>query len=828
MTSNLATNLVIGAALSGTFLGTTGRAQRHIGRLSEEIERLNRHRRNLTSGKVTGLDDAARSLEIGRAAKQLDALQKRRDRLERSFHQMSAGKDMMGSALKGISAIWAGSQVFLQPIKAASSFEDAMLGVAKQLDGARDASGKLTPAFYEMRAEIQAMGREIPMATNDIAEMTAAGLRMGVAKDEVLGFVRTSAKMATAFELPAGQLAEEMGKIAGIYKIPIGEIEGLADTINYLDDNAQSKGGDIIEVMKRIGGTASMVGMSSKDAAALGSTFLTLGASAEVASTATNAVIRELSVATSQPERFQEGMKALGLSSEQVQKDMARDATGTIEMVLDKLNGLDKELQLTVATQLFGKEYGDDVSKLAGGIEEYRRQLKLANDEKARGSMQREADAKKETASAQWQLFRNQWSELMVNLGEQMLPVANEFLKGAGAILEGFATFAKENGKIIGSIFSGFAQVALAVVTAKFLMFVQGVARYLTGSVNSGALMIRENATRGLDALKKVPEQTRQAKSSFSRMGASIRDGASKSTEAIKSLFARAGRGFSAMGRGLRRFAAASGQAAATAASRTGQVFSATGMGMRRLSARAGRSARASATGMGRAFSAAGGAVGRVFKGLGRLVRANPIGLAVTALAAAAFLIYKHWGPITQFFSELWESVQQETKPFVEWMKGVFEGAGQWFKQWVGAALFVFNELKEGAGKVFEWIGEKLEVLVGGIKKASAWIDEKTKPVQDGYWSLRSGTSDLIEGVANWVTGTERVRADAPVEPRRPPPLPSPAGRGHVSQQSTVTINVTQQPGENGEALARRIAQAQARAEAVQRRGVMYDQAMAY
>lgn len=128
MPANLATNLVIGAALSGTFLGTTGRAQRHIGRLSEEIEQLNRRRRKLTSGKVTGLDDAARSVEIGRAAKQLDALQKRRDRLERSFHQMSAGKDMMGSSIKGIGAIWAGSQVFLQPIKAASSFEDAMLG----------------------------------------------------------------------------------------------------------------------------------------------------------------------------------------------------------------------------------------------------------------------------------------------------------------------------------------------------------------------------------------------------------------------------------------------------------------------------------------------------------------------------------------------------------------------------------------------------------------------------------------------------------------------------------------------------------------------------
>lgn len=828
MSTNLAASLVIGAVLSGTFMGTTGRAQRHIGRLSEEIDHLNRRRKKLASGNVAGLDDVARNIEIGQVAKDLDALQKRRDRLERSFHQMSAGKDMMGSALKGIGSIWAGSQIFLKPIRAASSFEDAMLGVAKQLDGARDANGKLTPAFYELRAEIQAMGREIPMATNDIAEMAAAGLRMGVAKDEVLGFVRTSAKMATAFEMPAGQLAEEMGKIAGIYKIPIGEIEGLADTINYLDDNAQSKGGDIIEVMKRIGGMASMVGMSSKDAAALGSTFLTLGASAEVASTATNAVIRELSVAASQPKRFQDGLKELGLEAEQLQRDMARNATGTIQMVLDKLNALDKERQLTVATQLFGKEYGDDVSKLAGGIEEYRRQLALANSEKSKGSMQKEADAKKDTASAQWQLFQNQWSEFMVSLGDQMLPTVKELLKGGGAILEGFSAFAKENGAAIAKIFSVSAHVALAVVTAKFLMFVQGLARYLIGSSSSGGLMIKENATQAWEALKKLPEQSRNARASFKKAGSGVRDVALKSAEEVRRLFSRTGRAFSTMGHRLRNLMAESGRAVAVAASRTGQVLSAAGLGMRRLSVSAEHSARAGAAGVGRAFSAAGRGVGRVFVGLGRIIRANPMGLALTALAAAAFLVYKNWGPIKQFFVELWEGAKEKTKPFVDWMKTEFSEAGQWFRQWADAAVFVFNEMKEGVGKVFEWISEKLSVVMGGIKKASEWIDEKTKPAQNGYWSLRGGTSDLIEGIANLVTGTERIRADESVELRRPPPLPSTAGRGAVSQHSTVTINVTQQPGENGEALARRVAQAQVRAEAIQNRGALYDQAMAY
>nr|WP_284069742.1 phage tail tape measure protein [Escherichia coli] len=42
------------------------------------------------------------------------------------------------------------------------------------------------------------------------------------------------------------------GKFAGLYKIPTQNIEQLGDAINYLDDNAKSKGSDIIDVLQRV------------------------------------------------------------------------------------------------------------------------------------------------------------------------------------------------------------------------------------------------------------------------------------------------------------------------------------------------------------------------------------------------------------------------------------------------------------------------------------------------------------------------------------------------------------------------------------------------
>lgn len=44
---------------------------------------------------------------------------------------------------------------------------------------------------------------------------------------------------------------------------------------------------------------------------------------------------------------------------------------------------------------------------------------------------------------------------------------------------------------------------------------------------------------------------------------------------------------------------------------------------------------------------------------LGRIMLTNPILLVITAIAGAAYLIYKNWTPISKFFSNLWQKISQ-------------------------------------------------------------------------------------------------------------------------------------------------------------------------
>jgi TP901 family phage tail tape measure protein len=486
-TKNIGISVIIGGAIAGSLKSALGSTRSGLNEVGSAINSLKARQKELNaviseqeklgrSGSALKVQYA--NQELGIINKQIEALRRKQQIINQSQKGMEAGRSKMASAGLALGAVTAAAATAFVPVVQAAAFEKAMLGVAKQVDGARDKSGRLTQVYYDMARQVQMLGRELPMATNEIADMVAAGARMGVARDELIGFTRTAGMMASAFDLPAGELAEQMGKVAGLFKIPIPNIGALADVINYLDDNAISQGGDIIEVLKRIGGTAEFVKMPAAEAAALASTFLTLGSTAEVAATAANAVMRELSIATMQPGRFQAGLKAIGMTASEVQAGMTRDATGTIQKVMDAIRLLPEETQLTVATQLFGKQYGDDIAKLASGVGEYRRQLELATSGDAMGSMAREHQARLQTTTAQWEIAKNRIVEVGVNIGAVLLPPINQAINIFGAATSAVADFARAHPTLVGNVAAVAGALGAMFAAIKLVSFGVGAATW--------------------------------------------------------------------------------------------------------------------------------------------------------------------------------------------------------------------------------------------------------------------------------------------------------------------------------------------------------------
>ncbi|MFP2467832.1 phage tail tape measure protein [Pseudescherichia vulneris] len=369
-------------------------------------------------------------------------------------------------------------------VKSYASMEDAMKGVAKQVNGLRDDNGNRTARFYEMQDAIKAASEQLPMENGavDFAALVEGGARMNVAnpndswadqKRDLLAFAATAAKASTAFELPADELSESLGKIAQLYKVPTRNIEQLGDALNYLDDNAMSKGGDIIDVLQRMGGVADR--LDYRKAAALGSTFLSLGAAPEVAASAANAMVRELSIATMQSKSFFAGMDLLKLNPAQIEKEMTRDAMGTIQRVLEKVNNLPKDKRLGAMTLVFGKEFGDDAAKLANNLPELQRQLKLTSGGDASGSMQKESDINKDSLSSQWLLVKTGAQNTFSSLGETLREPLMAIMSTVKQVTGSFRRWIEENPKLAGGLLKVVAALASVAIVLGTVMLAVSV-----------------------------------------------------------------------------------------------------------------------------------------------------------------------------------------------------------------------------------------------------------------------------------------------------------------------------------------------------------------
>ncbi|MGZ9712581.1 phage tail tape measure protein [Glaciimonas sp. GNP009] len=460
--ANLETNKQLNTALTATGMST----------------------KNLSKAQAWLKDSVAyANAELAAQQKKLTSIARQQERMgaaRQRLHTTRATAGNVAMAGAGMTAAGVASGMpILKTVKDFMRYEDSMVGIAKQVDGARDGNGKLTATYYDMGSAMRELATRIPMATTELIDLTVAGARMGIqGKDNLLAFTTNNAKMATAFEMPAGEIGDQMGKIAGIFKIPIQSLDKLGDAINYLDDNAISKGADIIGVLQGdLAGAASTIGLSVKNAAALASTLLTLGESPERADTASSGMLRQLQIAKMNPERFQVGARMIGMRSKDLQLGMITDAQKTILTVLDKINALPTESKMEAVTRLFGKDWGGAIAKLAGGVGEYRRQLELANGEAAKGSMDREFQARLDTLSAKWQLLQNKVFGFSAMTGSTLKPALTDIMETIGRVTERLSFWIEANPQLTGTLLKIAAVLAVILVVLGVLAL--GVAAIL-------------------------------------------------------------------------------------------------------------------------------------------------------------------------------------------------------------------------------------------------------------------------------------------------------------------------------------------------------------
>lgn len=354
--------------------------------------------------------------------------------------QVEKLKDISGKAqIIGAQATAAGATMtapLANSVRDFMGFEDAMLGVARQVQGLKDDAGNLTPEFEQWKQKIQNLSTELPLTTVQIANMIESAARMDVPKEQLEEFVRLNTQMATAFDAAnPDELVEQYGKVTKNFKLSSAASRELADAINYLDDNAISKGTEIIGFMNRVSGISGIAKITEKNMAALGSTLQTAGAGEEDSATAVNAIFTRLSSATKK-KPVRGALKAMGLDASQVELGMAKDAQGTLMKIVETVKKMPEQKRLGFIADLVGTEHTKTLALLASNTEEWRRQIELANSQSAKGSMGREFDTRMKALSSTWGIFKNQLFNLNATIGSALAPTLDNLMKKIGSVVE--------------------------------------------------------------------------------------------------------------------------------------------------------------------------------------------------------------------------------------------------------------------------------------------------------------------------------------------------------------------------------------------------------
>lgn len=388
---------------------------------------------------LSAKDRTARA--FGSMEKRLRTASRLADQFNRKQAQMARAQRLQQQMARADRTVMLGGRAMLGGLAAAggihgglttlSSYQDALIEIAKKGGLAKDQMKAIGD-----EAKALATSGELAVPLDEILSSYERAAAAGLPIEEWKEFARLSAMAADAFAMSA----EEVGNAAAGFKvglgIPMAEMERYFDLINSLADSGISDEKDIIKFLDNAGAGLKNFGLSAKEAAAYGATLLNLKLGPETGARMMNALTSKLLA----PENLgKKGYQALGQvvgDLKAFKKEMKSDPQGALRKFLAQLGKLDKFKRARLTGAIFGSEWSDEIMRLVDGVEELDRNLDLARSKDWFGSLGKSYQMKLEALSSRWQLFKNQVSELAIDLGELSMPGLEAGLERARSLIK--------------------------------------------------------------------------------------------------------------------------------------------------------------------------------------------------------------------------------------------------------------------------------------------------------------------------------------------------------------------------------------------------------
>ncbi len=127
---------------------------------------------------------------------------------------------------------------------------------------------------------------------------------------------------------------------------------------------------------------------------------------------------------------------------------------------------------------------------------------------------------------------------------------------------------------------------------------------------------------------------------------------------------------------------------------------------------------------------------GRAVLWIGRALMMNPIGLVITAVAAAAYLIYRNWGAVSGWFKQRWADIQEA-------FNGGIVGIGKLLINWSPAGL-----LYKAFAAALKYFGVDLPAKFTDF--GGHLVDGLINGIKNKWESLKSSVTGMGDSISGW------------------------------------------------------------------------------
>lgn len=604
--------------------------------------------------------------------------------LTRNNRSLAAARGGLVDAAAGFYAL---RFAIVSPVQAAMEFESAMADVRKVVDFP-------TPeAFEQFQASLLEMSRRLPMSVNQLAEMAAIGGSSGLSGDTLIQFVDQAARLGVAFDITAEQAGDFQNAMRNALGMDLTQVLALGDAINHVSNSMAATAPDLTNFMTRVAGDLSGFGFSAEEATAFGAAMIASGHNADVAATSFRNMGRYLTLGASNSNRTKNALRAIGLEATDVAKRMQEDAVATTVDVFERIGQMPQAVQAALRADIFGNE-ARALPGVISNLDLLREALGYVEDESQyAGSAFREFEARAGTFQNAAQIFHNRLQGLQAVIGAALIPAINGLMETISPVVDQITRFAQAHPELVSNAMAAASALVALRVASAGLRFVGLLGRGGALSLLSIGLNTVGRASMGLHAA------------------------AAANIAYTASLARMAGAGSLS---GLQRLRAAL----------RGMAFAVPGV--------------AALSGVLGWLAGAAAALGTAIAGITAPVW-GAIAVAVAAVAAAGYSLWKWWDRITATLSGVARRLAEELEPALDAIRPVLEAISP-VTEAVGSA---FSTMGDAIGSVIDWFqarwGEFTSWISGFFQREVLTEAEAAEVEQHGY--------DIADRVVNAIKG---------------------------------------------------------------------------